>query len=247
MSCSEVPNRALTVPVELAPPRRLPVEASAARPRDRSPSSASSSAAGGLGRDLDLRRQGEHDVAGGVAEAHGQRRRLAERGREGEDLDRLARRLQRAQRLHRPRHRAVDHVDELDRPAELRQRRAVAPVGRGDVVDVLAVTGTTTEISSMRIIMAYRGWAGRRLGRSDRHHQERAEARGRRAVDQVAEQRQEHAEDRERAQEHAEAGEDHRASRAARRSSDRLISQAQQRGRAAHGRPPCPARSPAGG
>ena len=59
-------------------------------------------------RHLDLGRQREHDVAGGVAEAHGQRGGLAERRREGQDLDRLARCLECPQRLHRARHRPID-------------------------------------------------------------------------------------------------------------------------------------------
>ena len=97
MSCSEVPNRALTVRSNLRCAAAAARSEHAPATTRSLPSSASSSCGSGVGRHLDLGRQREHDVAGGVAEAHRERRRLAERRREGQDLDRLARGLERAQ------------------------------------------------------------------------------------------------------------------------------------------------------
>jgi hypothetical protein len=59
----------------------------------------------------------------------------AERLGEGEDLDRLTGSLQRPQRLHRARPRAVDHVDELNRTAEPRERRPPRLARRAPVVE----------------------------------------------------------------------------------------------------------------
>jgi hypothetical protein len=89
-----------------------------------------------LGPDLGVGREREDDVAGGVAEAHGERGCHPERGREGEDLDRLTGVAQGAQGLARPRLRAVQDVDELDRLAQGTQRLPVAAVGGAHVFDV---------------------------------------------------------------------------------------------------------------